>query len=187
MCPRPPTLQMLAKARQNICKRSPSDLDKDKPNNAPKYKLLRSQKQGRPALVLKAQSMNKKTKRGQIYRPSQDDTKKTKGQRWFLFVPVHCNNGTTPKIRPTPRNFPDSVPLRDTNTRKTPFISILTTAQRYFQDATDQITPVKTPLAKKHTLLCCSFSLVDFITHDRDERRHFGMNGKANPRLPCKK
>jgi len=84
MCPRPPTLQMLAKARKNICKRSPPNQDKGKPNNAPKYKLLRSQKQGRPALVLKAQSMSKKTKRGQIYRVSHD-TKKTKGAKVVPF------------------------------------------------------------------------------------------------------
>lgn len=104
--------------------------------------------------------------------------RKRRGKGGSFSSPVHCSNGTTPKIRPTPRNFPDSIPFRDPNTRKTPFISILITAQRCFQDATDQITPVKTPLAKKHSLLCCSFSLVDFITHNRDERRHFGMNGR---------
>jgi hypothetical protein len=132
--------------------------------------------------------MNKKTKRGQMYRPSQDDTKKKKGAKVVLFsFPFNATTGQHQKFDQLPVISQIPSHSRDTNTRKTPFVSILTTAQRYFQDATDQITPVKTPLAKKHSLLCCSFSLVDFITHDRDERRHFGKNGKANPRLPCKK
>lgn len=130
--------------------------------------------------------MNKKTKRGQIYRPSQDDTKKRMGkgepfrsrslqQRDYtknstnspLFPRFPSRKGISVVAKNTVRLDPDHRP-------------------KIFPRCDRSNNTDKDPASKKHSLLCCSFSLVDFITHDRDERRHFGMNGKANPCLPYK-